>query len=284
MTFIVILLMTAVIFSVTAHADMFAKPEARIEVVGIDQTFYFEILIFKNGPVSAVDIDSGRDWLSEYYQDDFPLDVLNGYQDDDGFVSRTLYSNKPANLFYEDDVFLVGYFSAPKKFKIAIIFEDGTMITSKVIDRKMFYSKMTYDLTGVNFNLTQTGVGTIKEHVPIGSMSWKFAVRVIITISVELLILWFFKYRLRRSFALVGAINFFTQSLLTMFMILGFYFWGDSFGLVFVVLLGEILVLLTEVLAYHFFLSEQTPRKARQYALVANLATFILAIFTLWFI
>jgi hypothetical protein len=67
-------------------------------------------------------------------------------------------------------------------------------------------------------------------------------------------------------------------------MFLGYYSWGAMFGLISILIIGEILVFITEILTFGFLLKEQGKKKACLYGFVANLATLIISIFTLSFI
>lgn len=284
--FIMMVILTVLIVPKATYADMFAKPTAVIEVKGIDQPYRFELLIPYGGTAQTLQFDEYAYRLEQYYNDDYPIDILNGYQDSDGFAARTLYGGgAPTHLSLEGaNIFKVGYYSAPRTFKILIILDDQTMISSKVIERKMFTSEMIYDLTGVNLGITQTNVGDVIEQIPVVDFTWKYVVRVITTIIVELLVLFAFMYTSKKSFILVGLVNFFTQSALTAAMVVAYYFWAAEIGLIVTLVLGEIIVFSIEMVIYAIKLDEKTRKRAILYGFIANLATLLLAIFTLGFI
>ncbi|MCK9470893.1 MAG: hypothetical protein WC006_05950 [Bacilli bacterium] len=280
-----ILLVLLLFVPMKVSADMFEKPSAEIKVVGVNQPYYFELLIKRNYPVEMVDEETLSYRLKEYYRDDFPLDILNGYQDEDGYASRTLYNGAPAILYsLQNNLFKTGYFSAPQVFKIAIITKDGNIITSNVVTRKLFRSTMTFDLTDVDLSKSQSNVGVVKENIPMGHISWRYIVRVAATIGVELIILALFMYRLRKSFIIVGITNFITQSILTLFMFIGYYSWGADIGLLSVIVIGEILVFIFEMVFYRYMLKEKSKSWATFYGFIANLATLIISILTISFI
>ena len=212
---------------------------------------------------------------------------MNGYQDRDGYVSRTLHSTgAPAYLTRPDknkEIYQIGYFHAPTTFKIIIILEDDTMITSKIINRKLFNSEMTYDLTGVDLSTSIMDANNLREDIPYAHMSITLGLRVLITVAVEILILLWFGYRNITSFKIAGFTNIVTQTVLTFFMILSFYFWGSYFGLFGVIILGETGVFIAEILFYRYFLKEKGKQKAMLYGFVANVATLILTVFTMGF-
>ena len=282
---LIVLLLALFIVPIQAKADMFEKPSVIVEVIGLDQPYSFEFLIHKPHRGEVLEEEEYERANEFYYNDKYPLHIFNGYKDDDGYVARTLYNSAPAFMVQEDThAFKNGYHSVPSKFKIAIVLEDDTLITSEVINKKLYRSEMTFDLTDVNLNGNLEGVGVVKEELPLGHISWRFVLRVIVTILIELLILGLFMYRRRKSFLLVGVTNLVTQTILTIFMFLSYYSWSGTFGLIFILVIGEALVFLTEMIFYSYTLKEQQRSKAVIYGFVANLATLIISIFTLWFI
>ncbi len=282
---LMVLILSISLISIDTHADMGPKPTADILIVGIDEPFYFDVLIYESddvAPLSSLALTQNVEY--NYYQDDYPSDVLNGYQDEDGFVSRTLYSSIPASirqLDTEKSEFHLGYFSAPVEFKVVIVLTDDTMIVSKVIERQLFNSQMTYDLSDVDLSTDQFGVGVLEENIPYNDYTLSLIIRVIVTVMVELFILWLFKYRTIKSYKLAGFVNLITQTLLSLFMVISFYFWGSIFGLFFVLLIGEFIVFIAEIAVYAIYLKEQSHGRAILYGFIANLVTLILTIFTL---
>lgn len=275
------------IISIDTKADMGPKATADITIVGVDEPYYFDLLI-QRAPREPIEIEDINNIIEDnYYDDNYPIDALNGYQDSQGYVSRTLYSSAPASTSrVEDttDTYRVGYFSAPKIFKIVIVIDDDIIITSKTVNRKLFTSTMTYDLTGVDLTFSQENVGVVSESIPYGHFSLTLVIRVIITITVELLVLFIFGYKQKTSFYKVGLINLVSQTTLTLFMTLAFYFWGSFFGLLGVLIFGEIVVFIAEMVLYRYILTEKAKNKAILYGFVANFVTLLLTIFTLGFI
>ena len=286
LTYIFLFLLGLTAVSIDTHADMGPKPTADILIVGIDEAFYFDVLIeVPDGvnPLTTTDLNEKIEY--NYYRSDYPSHILNGYQDEDLFASRTLYSGPPAiisKLDAEKEEYHLGYFHAPSVFKVVIILEeDDTMIVSKVIERRLFNSSMTYDLSDVDLSSDQFGVGELEENIPYNSYTLSLILRVIVTIAVELFILWFFGYKAMKSYKLTGLVNLVTQTLLSLFMVIGFYFWGSIFGLIAVLVIGEFIVFVVEMVIYAKYLKEKGHGHALLYGFVANLVTLILTIFTL---
>lgn len=280
---VLLLMIVAIILAPKpTYADMFSKPTATIHIKGIDVPYDFELLIFYDGDVPILD-DEAMYKLEAYYKADYPIDVLNGYQDQDGYAARTLYSGgAPASLqLIDSNTIHVGYFSAPRTFKILLILEDDVFIVSKVIHRKMFTSKMTFDLTGVDLSTSKSNVGTLTEEIPLLEFSGKYILRILLTIGVELLVLLAFMYRDKKDFIFVGIVNFVTQSALTIAMVVGYYFWAAEVGLIITLVLGEITVFTIEMVVYGYKLDKQSRSKAYLYGFTANAITLMLTIFTL---
>lgn len=280
---VLLLMIVAIILAPKpTYADMFSKPTATIHIKGVDVPYDFELLISYDGDVPILD-DEAMYKLEAYYKADYPIDVLNGYQDQDGYAARTLYNGgAPASLqLIDSNTIHVGYFSAPRTFKILLILEDDVFIVSKVIHRKMFTSKMTFDLTGVDLSTSKSNVGTLTEEIPLLEFSGKYILRILLTIGVELLVLLAFMYRDKKDFIFVGIVNFVTQSALTIAMVVGYYFWAAEVGLIITLVLGEITVFTIEMVVYGYKLDKQSRSKAYLYGFTANVITLMLTIFTL---
>lgn len=269
-----------IIFPTKVKADVFPKPTAIIEVVGLDVDYKFEVLIKRES--RPIDLNQLEMIKYYYYDNEFPLEFFIDYVDKDGYVSRTLYNGSPAHLKQLDtNIFEVGYFSAPKNFKIAILINDDIIITSKEINRKLYQAKFTFDLTGVDLTKSQVDVGKIKEDVPVGEITLNFILRVALTVLIELGILWLFKYRNKKSFNLVAITNLITQSILTLFILCSHYIWLVFVGPIITIIIGELFVFSFETVFYAIKLKEKQKLVAIIYALVANIVTCILSILSI---
>ncbi len=268
------------------YADMFSKPTAEIHVIGVDQPYQLEILVFYDGFAEILELDQFEYRLEGHYASNYPIDLLNGYQDSDGFVARTIYNRgAPDNLFQiSAHVYKVGYYSAPRVFKVLLILEGDVMISSPVIHRNLFHSEIVYDLSDAELNSSSINIGQIVEIIPYTDYGVKYLLRVFLTIVIELVVLLAFMYKQKRTFIIVGVANFVTQSILTIGLIIGFYFWAAEVGLVLTLLLGEFIVFTTEMFVYYKTLDEQSKKRALIYGFAANLVTFSISIYTLGFI
>ncbi len=279
MLWVVAFLLLNILLIPTLSADIGPKPSGVIEVIGIDEDYELDILIpyrWNDAPRKM----EAESWKSDthYLDDDFftVFDRINGFMTSDGYVSATLYSGPPRYIDREYNHFTLGYFGAPKDFKIAIMTESGHLIISEAITRQMFDAHFTYDLSGVDLDQDQVNAGEIDEAIPWLTMIGQYLFRVILTIGVELAILFLFFYRLKESYLLAGLVNLITQSFLTLFVILGYYFWGAELAALLILILGELIIITAESVIYIVKLKEKGPVRAFAYAIVANLATLAL--------
>ena len=285
LTLICLILIAVILPAISLMADFGPKRAVAIHIIGVDEPYQFDLLRYYPNDVSGSnpfeEYEYFQDKLDyEYYDDTYP-DALIGYQDQDGFASYFLYNGPPAHSRLVEDkeghqTFMMGYFSPPRTFKIALVFEGDVIITSNVITTKMFYAEVYYDLSGVDFSESQEGVGQITEVIAYGKIIFDFLVRVIITILVEVIILFLFFYRKKESYKLVIGVNAFTQTVLLFSMTLMGLFFSPFFGPIFILLVGEVIVFTLEIVIYRFKLKEFSKNRAVIYALVANTATLLL--------
>jgi hypothetical protein len=183
------------------------------------------------------------------------------------------------------DTYTIDYF-APKTFKIAVVVGDN-VIVSEIVDTVFFGSEVAYDLSDVSLNQSQSGVGTISGDVegnfPYFKLGINYFYRLVITLLIEIGILYIFMYRKKPSYQLVISVNAVTQVVLTGLIIYGYYFLGGVFGAVLLLFIGEVIVFLLEAILYGIYLKEYSRWRAIIYAISANTATFILSLILIAF-
>ena len=289
---IIIMLIAAIIVMPFSYADMGPKPTTDVEIIGFDEAYYFDLLTaYDEARVTVLDADELEPIITyNYYRDDFPS-VLNGYRDSDGYASYTLYSPAPASIMQKEDnphAFHCGYFIPPDIFKIVLVTESGDLIVSSIIEKELFNAQITFDLT--NFNMSEasyTTVGSIKvydtdaswvsEYIPTGGVIVQVVVTVVLTIIVEGITLFAFGYRKTASYLKFLYVNIGKQVLLYVAMASG-YLYGNFFGYVGILLLGELIVFITEIVLFRKLLKEKTKERATIYAFVANLASLFVGL------
>lgn len=258
----------------TVRADFGPKSSVTIDIIGVDQPYFFELLYADTLPIESDRMDAYL-YAQEYNvtQPFFP-EMIKDFSED-GFISSLLYRGRPTvpNIL-GTNTFRYTYVP-PNTFKLILIFEDETYVTSPIITTQLFNSQVTWDLTGIDLSYTQMSVGDLDEIIPVYQMTSDLLLRIIITIGVELLVLLAFKYRLKKSYLLVLFVNLVTQTALTAFMFSMRYFFMPFFGEIFGLTVGEFFVFLIEAIIFMRFLREKSTKRALGYAILANLASLV---------
>ncbi len=276
----------------SVHADMGPKPTTTVEVIGFDVDYKFDLLAqFGDEQVYVLNDQQFVEYTEvEYYDQVYPS-ILNGFQDQDGFAAYSLYTNAPHVISVSSDnpnIFHCGYFSPPDVFKVVLVTENKDIIISSVVEKEMFAAFVTFDLRELSldshsyqayndYKVYQLDDSYIHEHIPVGSTIAQILVTVLSTIIIELSVLFAFKYKNKKSFTFVTSVNIGTQLLLYSAMALS-YLYGNFWGYIGALFIGEILVFITEVALYAIFLKEHKKGRAIAYAIVANLASVILGL------
>ncbi len=284
LTIFMLLLVTAIFTVATpVRADVGPKSSVELTIIGAPETYAFDFLI----PLRwSMQDDFYEGHLDNYYLDVYP-EALIGYQDSDYFASCFLYSNAPCYFHFveaksgeDGDVFRHTYFSAPKTFKAVIVTDEGHIITSPELNRTLFDARVTWDLTGVDLTQPQSNAGTISESYPVGAGILDFLLRLTLTVVIELGILFLFMYRKRESYLFVLKINIITQTLLTLGILLAYYF-TSIFGAIALLFIGEIVVITVETVLYgtHLPKTEKKVTPAIIYGVTANLISAFAMIF-----
>lgn len=284
-----ILLIVLFCFFPIIKADMFPKPTTLVKVIGMEEIFYFDLLFYSETTPKILDLNS--DEVHEliennYYLDYYPITPLNGYQDDEGFISYTLYKSIPHIIRMTENsvnskVFKMGYYSPPKTFKIVIYTENEILLVSDKITTHLYHAEVTLDLTNVDKTVNTENVSEVTIHQKIETIFFNFLYRIILTVIVELAIFWIFGYRHKNLYVIVVLFNLFTQSILSLMMILGYYYWGAEFGAVSLLIIGEVFVLMTETIGFQLKIRPVNKSRLVFYAIVANVITFMISFFSI---
>ena len=273
---VILILITLGIFPfLTVRADFGPKSSVIIDIIGVDQPYFFELLYEDELPMESKRTEAYL--YATEYQVEHPFfpEMIKDFTED-GYISSFLYRGRPTipNII-GDNTFRYTYVP-PQTFKLIIVFENGTYVTSPIITTKLFSSHVTWDLSHIDISYTQSNVGTLEEVIPLKQMSFDLLLRILVTIGVELLILLAFKYHLKKSYLLVLLVNLVTQTLLTTFMFSMRYFFMPFFGEIIGLTFGELIVFIVEVVIFMRFLREKSSKRAFGYALLANLASLII--------
>ncbi len=272
LTIFLLILSTIYLFPfLTANADFGPKRTLDIEVIGIDKPYFLELL--EQGTLDTLEA------LQEYYPNEndgveiFP-ELLYTFTEN-GYISSYFVREWGGFPFKVSENNYQHLYNPPSTFKIILIFEDGTYVTSKPVTTSLFNSKVTYDLTGVNIDTIISNAGTIEENLPVQTMTIDLISRIIGTIAIELIVLFLFGYAKKKSYLFVMYVNLFTQISLTGFMFMMKYYYSPFFGELAVLVIGELVIFTLEIILFRQFLREKSKKRAVLYALVANFFSLI---------
>lgn len=224
------------------------------------------------------------------YEEEFDYTVLekNFYdyllgKSFDGYVSGQIYRPTPYRtvLDKKNDHFDVKFsYRYPKEFKLIVYDETNNKIfISKVIKQTAFDATMEVTLNDdglkyLDITIVNTEVSISEKHNINKGIIGIFA-RIIITIIVEIFILFIFRYKTKKSYGIVTVTNLITQAILSSFLFSMIYLFG-AFTYIFFFVIGEIIVILIELIVYKKLLNEKKDNRYIYYALLANFITLSL--------
>jgi hypothetical protein len=279
-TLLLVFLIT-LLSTTSVQADMGPKPSLTIEVIGITEEYYFDVL---------VDVDPTDEEEPYDYYTDFP-DALRNYQDEDGFSSYSLYdvpaSVKQTENNNQSQTYELNYI-APNEFKMVIVMKDSNIIIkTDVLNAKAFETDIKWDLSNVDLTKAQSGdIGIISGNINgyqtfFESVGYKTAInsfiRLLVTIIVEVAILLAFNIKTKKAITLVVIVNAITNLFIGTLLI-SIYLTSGALAFVFMTIVLELVVLLFELVVYSVKLKEISMIKIVLYTILANAVTFILGI------
>lgn len=303
----IILLGLMLIFSFNfvsyVKADMGPKPTTEVEILGVDEPYYFDLLKeFDETDVFELSTDRIESQISNYYLDSFP-DVLNGYQDEDGFASYTLYNAIPHVITQNvdnPDRYMCGYYSPPEVFKIVVVLKESeTIYVSEIIEKEYFYSYFTWNLGDLSITETRNSNQyiiddwndyiVINNYGDVGSNTFILAyilqivICVILTLLIEIFVLYLFGYKEKDTYKKVVYINLITQGFLQLLIVLGSINYNPA-AILLITIVSEIIIFTFEAWIYRRIFKELYKDTALRYAIVANLASLAVGYFSFIYI
>lgn len=283
----------------TVHANAGPPANIRLEVIHDGLDYEIDFLIEPLNPITEenrlnaekriTEHELGFSFSLDYFNpSSFPRELID-FQSDQGFVSSTLYGSHDYAYFIptqvaQNDQFVV-YFRVPRIFQIALITE-GKVFTSEVITMSQFDFDITWDIRGLDLEGPLENVGTLSELAthPLarGSTYLHFFLRLIVTLAVELLLLFIWGFRKKSTWVSVTGLNIITQSLLTVGTIYIYVITNPDSALLnafFFFMLGELFVFSVEMFYLSFFVSEKSRFNRVSYSFIANVLSLIAGLF-----
>lgn len=294
---IILVLLLSLMFSVNftqVHADIGPKPSLKVTIIGMEDTPYTFELLSEDVQSNYVDPEDYINEYSHYLQDDYP-DALLSFTCRDGLSAYSVYGYpNPGVMRTQNTVNTQEYqmnYYPPREFKVLIYLEDGTAIISDLVSRIYFDSHMTWDVSSIDTSASSEGFGVIEGNVHIGPYAevteWdkldataipRMLIRILITLSIEIGILFLFKYRKRKSYGIVALTNAATQILLT-YLVARTALFSGYFSAVLLLLFLEAFIFILEGVIYGNLLHEHGVKRALLYTFIANATTLIVGFY-----
>ena len=256
----IMLIISIIVIPTNALADTGPKPSIDVNIKNLKTTNYIlDLFVYDKekaekdeGPSVFGNPGLTDDEIQELYKLNY-----------DGWISAStragliLFSNCKGNDEYHNSF---GYFGTPEVYKIVIINKDtGEIKISDKIVRKEFNSEVTVDYN--DMKVVETNTNIFKTLIIV-------CLALILTIVIELVIARLFKTGSYITIAITNLIsNVILQTLLLIFT--------SNYLLIFII--GEILVVIAELLVYLLRFKNISKLKTVVYTLVANLVTILVS-------
>lgn len=261
---------------VTVKADIGPKPSVVIEFVGMEEQEYYATLLSERdstGPWSH-----GNSYY-DYMGEEWVFDEFAKYEDSDGYYFLSFMQNCT-----EEGTFEWTYYP-PQRFKVLIynVEEKQFYCSEEIYERYAFDSYFTVTVSKDDNVLGEAGITAQKSY----DFSWELlslAVRIVLTIGIEIAIAFLFGYKDRKSLKIIGITNICTQVVLNVLLNVINYRSGQM-AFAFHYVWMEVVVFLVETFIYKRLLDKTDVVSGKErisaiyaYALVANGVSFALGI------
>lgn len=254
----IILLVSIVAIPTNVFADTGPKPSIEVNIKNLKTKNYLvDLFVYdKDGENYKSEEDyNGGGLTKEQIKKLHELNFDNWISSSTRWSRYIMFANCKGNKDFKNDF---GYFGTPTRYKIVIINEDTDEIKiSDEIIRKDFNSVVTIDYNDMkvanNNDLLKTFIIA--------------AIVLILTIIIELVIALLFKTNNYITIAITNLIsNLLLQILLIIFI--------NNYLLVFII--GEILVIIAELIVYLLRFKKVSKAKIISYTLLANIVTLLI--------
>ena len=268
-------------------------PPANIQIDIINYgnvEFSLDLLIYKEVAPTESEINLAKEKiLNQDNPFDFSLldEDYAEYRDSEGYVSNSLYGSSEFFYFHQNETthtsFVRLWMEIPREFKILIYTADSKFITSELITMEQYDYRLTYDLEGVDLALNQTNAGVISGfngNPWLNVTTWfNFLLRLLLTLAIELGLLYLFKFRKKWTFLIILGMNIISQVILNIVLISVYYTSFDN-GYAFPVtlLIGEFFVFLGEAIFVSIFIREHKLGRRILYSLMANTLSLVIGL------
>jgi hypothetical protein len=253
-----------------------------------------DILIYQDTPLSSDQISLARSNLTIpmtmqdlYYKEEYPEPLIE-FQDQDGYVSNTLYGS--VSYFWGDHDASSSFgryvmmLHVPRVFKIVLINDQGHMIISDIITMESYDYKIDWNIEGISFLETiQYGVGEISGLMTNPWLDYRhylnFFIRLCISLLIELGIFFFFGFRKKSSFILLIGLNTVTQFILSFILVQALFQGLGSYHAYTIFLISEFYVFVAEMIFVGIFIKEKKWWQRTLLVFIANMASLLIGLY-----
>ena len=279
----ILLLLTAMLLTVSALADSGPKPQLTVRVKSAPDEPYYLDLLAEGAFEHEDDVDySGVDWSyhgeKRALLDDGLLEAMRAAVPE-GWHACTAQGTNGAPMWGD----LIGsdagrvrlhsfrYHGVPDTYRIILVTKSGESWVSGVLHRATLQSSATVDWAARIANAPS----------PAMAYALQFLCTLLPTLLIEGLLLFAFGYRSKRSWLVFLLVNLVTQGGFAVYLAVTVLNHGVSgWSLIFYIPI-EVIITLVELLLYRRLLTEKNKARAAVYAIAANLCS---AVFGLWLI
>ena len=286
----ILLLLTAMLLTVSALADSGPKAQLTVKVENAPSEPYYLDLLEKGdyqghtyGSGDGDDTYSGLDW--SYSEEEIAaldselLDALRAAVPEGWHACTAQGTNGVpmwGDLLGEDAgngtrLHTFDYHGVPDTYRIILVTKSGESWVSGVLHRATLQSSATVDWAARTANAPS----------PAMAYALQFLCTLLPTLLIEGLLLFAFGYRSKRSWLVFLLVNLVTQGGFAVYLAVTVLNHGVSgWSLIFYIPI-EVIITLVELLLYRRLLTEKNKARAAVYAIAANLCS---AVFGLWLI
>ncbi len=267
------LFLLLIFYPLTAYADMGPKPQITIRVVNPpEQEYYLDLLVKGDGTYDNLEYDE-KDY------DPVKLAFLQSYDADEWHPGLTQGTAAPMHgklTGVEESGYRVhtfSYMGVPEYFKIILVTPDNRLVISEEINKTAFAFSMDYDYNTGEISIPQIIYSYIRQ----------FIMTCLPTLFLEGIVLKLFGFSFRRNWKPFFGINILTQIFLT--AAVGKIMIEDGqIATYYAIIPIEILIFLSEMLAFSLLLKEHNKTRRAWFAFTANLFSFLAGMVSLLWI
>lgn len=275
----ILLLLTAMLLTVSALADSGPKAQLTVKVVNAPSEPYYLDLLEKGdyqghtyGSGDGDDTYSGIDWSYSEEEiaalDDELLDALRAAVPE-GWHACTAQGTNGAPMWGDligepigsTRLHIFGYHGVPDTYRILIVTKSGESWVSDTLHRATLQSSVTVDWAAK----------TVSVPPAVVAYALQFLCMLIPTLLIEGVLLYVFGYRSKKSWKRFLLVNLITQGGFAVYLAVTVLNHGVSgWSLLFYIPI-ELVITLAEVLLDRWLLTEKGKGRAMGYAIVANI-------------